>query len=67
MSEFKSNRTPAQKKEFLDKLLSLWIESGDQRLGQMIANAAPGDIFFIDDYDLIGYIEDFVQPQKDTE
>ena len=55
---YKRTRTPEQKQNVLDNLLKLWLKVPDQRLTQMLSNYLPtGDMFYMEDYDLIGYIE----------
>ena len=53
---FKRARTSEQKKLILDHLLKIWIKEPDIRLGQMLSNKFEGQLFFIEDYDLIGYL-----------
>lgn len=55
----KRAKTPAQKKEVLDRILQIWIANPSLRLGQMISIALPdgGDPFYVEDYALIEKLE----------
>lgn len=53
-------KTPEQKKEIVEDLLSIWLDNPKLRLGQLIGNVyhAPsgGDPYHVEDYDLINEI-----------
>jgi hypothetical protein len=49
--------TPEAKGAIVERLLDLWKEHPSLRLGQLIANCFPGDIYYIEDENLIGIME----------
>lgn len=58
----KRARTPEEKKSVIDRLYRAWLANPHLRLGQLIANYAPGvspnsDLFYAEDDDFIKAIE----------
>ena len=49
-------RTQQQKREVMERLLALWLEWPDLRLGQLIANFYH-DIYHVEDFDLVSTLE----------
>jgi hypothetical protein len=58
---------PYMKKEILDRVFLVWGENPDMRLGQLLINALGNDhtkIFYMEDFDLIGTIEEYYEHRK---
>lgn len=65
MDSLKKRATDSKtKKEIVIRLLSAWKSCPDLRFGQLINNATVfkyKDIFYIEDYDLIELVENYVK------
>ena len=61
---FQRAKTQKQKKEILNKLFKIWNKVPHWRLGQLLANymlEKYKDIFFIEDYDLINDLDEYIR------
>lgn len=55
-------QTDTEKREIIERLYSAWIRDSHLRLGQLImcaTNSHP-DIFYIEDEDLVTYVEEYI-------
>jgi hypothetical protein len=55
--------SPEEKRVIMERILTVWIASGDMRLGQLIENSLPlalaNDPYYVEDEVLAEYIESF--------
>lgn len=56
--------TPEQKREVIERLLTLWLEQPELRLGQLIMNTTH-NIYYIEDFDLLDNLEHRWQVEKE--
>ena len=50
-------RTDEQKKDIMDRLLTLWLNNKEMRLGQLINNVIVTTLYYIEDYTFIEALE----------
>lgn len=52
-------RTPEQKRAIVERILAVWLRNPDLRLGQLLANAVPRNLFYTEDNLLALKVEAF--------
>lgn len=55
------NRDTKHIDSIIFQLRDLWYASPELRLTQLISNAVKGDIFYVEDKELITQVEDFIE------
>jgi hypothetical protein len=48
----KRAKTPEQKRDVVERVLACWLKCDHLRLGQLLCNAAGGDPFYTEDFEL---------------
>jgi hypothetical protein len=52
-------KTPEQKRAIVERILAVWLSNPDLRLGQLLANAVPRNLFYTEDNLLALKVEAF--------
>lgn len=64
MREAGRAKTPEDKKQVIARLLDVWLNVPDLRLGQLIGNAM-GDLYWAEDEFLIRELEQYYEPVEE--
>jgi hypothetical protein len=57
---------PYQKKQVIDRLLELWLANPNLRLGQLIRNCFNDDLFCVEDWPMIEWLEEVYGRKDDS-